>query len=164
MEYCSPLWAGAPASQLAQLDTVEPRPSRSLESRVMKLSLWACHFAITQRLVVSLSSSASFCSLAPSALSMLRPLRFLQGAQGPPDSLVVKLPKSRITAHHSFVPIFAACGTNFHILFNLIIPSRPSRQLLTSISDHPLSKTMIFCTPVKPSVSPLPHQFPVPPS
>ena len=35
-----------------------------------------------------------------------------------------------------------------HILFNLIPPSRSSRQLFTSISDHPQSKTMIFSTTV----------------
>ena len=45
---------------------------------------------------------------------------------------------------------FPACGTNFHIPFNVILPPRSLRQLLTTISDHPESKTMIFLRPFDP--------------
>ena len=64
-----------------------------------------------------------------------------------------------ISTHlHSFVPLFfPTCGINFHILFNHILPSRSSRQLFTTISDRPQSKTMIFSTLVNP---PLPHRNP----
>uniref|UniRef100_A0A8C4QE33 Uncharacterized protein n=1 Tax=Eptatretus burgeri TaxID=7764 RepID=A0A8C4QE33_EPTBU len=49
---------------------------------------------------------------------------------------------------------FPACGTNFHTLFNLILPFKSSRQLFTTISNHLLSNTMTFSTPVKPLSTP----------
>ena len=73
MEYCSPLWAGSPASHLAQLDARKPRPSRLLEFPTMKLSLWAYHFAIAARLVVSLSFTVSSLVLHPLLMSRFVP-------------------------------------------------------------------------------------------
>ena len=42
------------------------------------------------------------------------------------------------------------CGTNFHILFNVILPSRSLKQLFTTTSYFPPSKSSIFYTPVNP--------------
>ena len=56
---------------------------------------------------------------------------------------------SLLTSSHSFL-FFPACRINFHILFNLILPSTSSRQLFTTISGYPKSKTMIFSTLVTP--------------
>ena len=101
----------------------------------MKLSLWAYHFTITDRLVVSLSSTKLLSGLAPSALFMLCPPQVSAGdTRSANNPFLVKLPKSRITAHlYSFVSLFSACGINFHILFNLILPSRSSRPKFTTI-------------------------------
>ena len=81
MEHCSPLWAGSPASHLSQLNTVESTPSRLLESSVLKLNVRAYHFAIGDRLVVSLSSTAYFLVLHPLLFPCVvrPPPRFLQG-------------------------------------------------------------------------------------
>ena len=58
------------------------------------------------------------------------------------NPLLVKVPKYR---NHCSPPLirssfFSTCGITFHILFNYILPSRSSRQLFTTISDHPQSK------------------------
>ena len=67
------------------------------------------------------------------------------------NALLLKLPKSRITAHlHSFVSL-PACRINFHMLFNHIFPSRSSKQLFTAISHRPQFKIMIFSTLVIPT-------------
>ena len=84
------------------------RPSISLESLAMKPSLWAYHFAIANRSVVSLCllpphvwtcTLCPFCALSPQvAAGRTRSTR---------NPVPVKLPKSRITAYlHSFVPLF----------------------------------------------------------
>ena len=88
-EYCSPLWAGSPASRLAQLDVVETKAfniigifSDGAES--MSLSLHHCR----QVGGLSVLFYHLLSGLAPSALSMLcppSPLRFLQGTHGPPS-------------------------------------------------------------------------------
>jgi len=50
--------------------------------------------------------------------------------------------------------LFLAFRINFHILFNVILPSSSSRQLFSAISDCPQSKTMIFSTLVNPTQIP----------
>ena len=134
----------------------KPKPATSSESLTLKSSLWAYHFPISDRSVVSLSSTTSFlvlhsllfmCFVHPSP----NPQIYSGYTQSTINPLLVKLPKSRITAHlHSFVPLFfpPTFGTNFHILFNLILPSKPSGQLVTTTSDNPPSKTMIFSVPL----------------
>ena len=67
------------------------------------------------------------------------------------NPLLVKLPKSRITAHHHpFIPLIFTSGTNSHTLFNPNLSSRFSKQLVTTISYLFPSKTMILSTPVNP--------------
>jgi len=61
-----------------------------------------------------------------------------------------------LTSTHLFLFFFPTRAIAFHTLFNLLIPSRSSRQLFTTISSHSTSKTVIFSTPVKPP----PHHFP----
>ena len=72
MDFCSPLWARTPASHFAQLDAVEikPRPSRLVESLMMKLSVRADQFPITDRSVVTVVHCL-LPDLAPSVLSVL---------------------------------------------------------------------------------------------
>ena len=71
-------WSTAIASGLAPhlhvllgLMPWKPRPSRLLETSTMKPSLWAGHFAITDRPVISLVFYYILSGLAPSALSVL---------------------------------------------------------------------------------------------
>ena len=87
-------WSTALPSGLALLPRVllsltpwKPRPSRLLESPVMKLSLWVYHYAIADRSVVSLSSTAFFLVLHPLLFPCFVSPRFLQDTE------------SRITAH-----------------------------------------------------------------
>ena len=83
--------------------------------------------------------------LAPFALSLLcTPKVSARHTQSTTNPILVKLPKSRITAHlHSFLPLFfPACETIFHILFNLILPLQVSKTAVHH--DRPQSKTMIF--------------------
>ena len=176
MEYCFPLWADSPASHIAQLDAVETKAFKLIgisrnETELMDLSF---HH---RRQVGGLSVFYHLLSgFAPSALSVLcAPFTpFLQVSAGHIRSTtnphLVKLPIFRITAHlHSFAPLFLpACGTNFYILFNLILPFRSSKQLFITISDCPQSKTMIFSTlintPNYPTPIPLSSKLPVFPS
>ena len=58
-----------------------------------------------------------------------------------------------------FFFFFPTCGTNFNILFNVILPSRSSRQLFTTISDNAQSET-IFSVLVNPTQI-TPDIFPV---
>ena len=68
--------------------------------------------------------------------------------QQPPPSETAKIQNHR--SHTLICSSFPTRGTNFHTLFNFVLPSWSSRQLLTTISNHRPSKTMIFSTPVKP--------------
>ena len=98
MEYCSPLWADASVSHLAQLVAKETKAFK-----INGMKLWAYeaesayHFHIADRLVVW-----SFCLLpplgpAPSALSMLcTPQGFAGCTRSISNPQLVKLPKSRI--------------------------------------------------------------------
>ena len=140
MEYCSPLVAGSSASHLAQLDAVENKAfniigiPRDVFGTIASPSLtgrWSLcllpHFFWT-------------CTLCPlRALSLPGNCRTHTVHRSP---LLVKRPKSRPTAHlHSFSPCFSHCGTTFNTLFNLILPSRSSRQLFTTISSQPHPKS-----------------------
>jgi len=139
------LCAGSP-NILLSLTLWKPRPLRLLESLTMKQSLWAYHFTITDRSVVSLSSTTSFQVLHPLLFPCFNPLlpgfcRAHTVDYHPPSGETTKIQDHL----HSFVPLFSpTCGSNFPILFNLIPPSRSSRQLFTTTSDHSQFKTMIF--------------------
>ena len=86
MDSCSLLWAGSPASHLAQLDAVETKAFKIIgvchdEAETMGLSL--CH----RRQVCGLSIFFHLISdLAPSALSVLcpPPPRYPKDTRGPP--------------------------------------------------------------------------------
>ena len=114
---------------------------------MLVLSLWAYHFTIADRSVVSFFYYL-ISGVAASVLSVIcSPTQVSAGhTRSTINSLLVKLLESGISAHlHSFVPLFfPTCGINFHILFNLMLPSMSSKQLITTISDHHHSKTMIF--------------------
>ena len=49
----------------------------------------------------------------------------------------------------------------FHILFNVMLPSRSSRHLCTTISDCPQSKNIIFYILVNPPEIPPPSNYPI---
>ena len=90
--------------------------------------------------------------LSPPALSAICPHHISSGRlRSASNSLLVKLPKSRIVAHlHSFIPLFSPFGINSLTLFNPILPSRSSKQLFTTTSYRPPSNSSIFSTPVNP--------------
>ena len=108
MEDCSPLWAGAIASHLSWLHAVETKAFRIIgisRGEAESLGLSLSH----RRQVGGLS--VFFCvlnGLAPSALSAICPHQISAGcSRSANNPLLVKLPKSRITAHlHSFIPLF----------------------------------------------------------
>ena len=81
------------------------------------------------------------CLLPPSFLVSSPLPRYLQGACGPPQlSSVQSLKmKNHCSPLLFFPPLFAACGTNFCIFFDLMIHSKSSRLLFSTISDHPKS-------------------------
>ena len=90
MEYCSSLWAGTPASHLAQLDAMETKAYKIIgmsHDEAESMGLLLSH----RRQVGGLSVFYRLLSgLAPSALSILcspHP-RFLQVTYGPPLSLL----------------------------------------------------------------------------
>ena len=157
MEYCSPLWAGSPASHLAQLDTVETKTFKIIGiscagAEYVGLSL--CHHRKVGglRLLPPPFWSCALCFVPP-------PPGFCAAYTVHHQPLLVKLPISRInTSTHLFL-FFPVCETNFHILFNLVLPYRSSRQLFTAISNCPQSKTMTFSTLVNPIQ--IPPNFPV---
>ena len=88
MEYCSPLWAGAPASHLSRLQAVETMAFRIngiSRDEAESLGLSLSH----RRQVGGLSvffRLISGLTLPLPALSAMCPLIFLQGAQGPPTT------------------------------------------------------------------------------
>ena len=99
MEYCClPSGLVLLPYTLLSLMPWKPKPSRSLQSPAMKPSRRGYDFPIADRSVVYLASSTSFLFLHPLSspwfVSTINPL-------------LVKLSKSRITAHlHSFAPLF----------------------------------------------------------
>ena len=109
MEYCSPLWAGAPTSHLSRLHAAEIKAFRIIgfsrdEAESLGLSLSHSRQVIDVSVFYCLSGLTPLLCL-PSVLPI-----FPQDAQSPPAKpLLVKLPKSRITAHlHSpllFLPL-----------------------------------------------------------
>ena len=148
MEYCSPLWAGAPASHLSRLHAVETKAFRIIgisRDEAESLGLSLSH----RRLVGGLSVFYRLLSsLAPPALSAICPHHISAGrSRSANNPLLVKLPKSLLIFTLSFL-FFPAFGINSHTVFNPIFPSRPSKQLFTTTSYHPPSKSSIFCTPL----------------
>ena len=119
-------------------------------SRCMKPSLWAIT-SPSQTVLWSLHLRCLLSGLAPSDVSVLclSPTpRFLQSTHSPPSNpFCWNYLNTGITANlHSILLFFTAHGTNFHIIFNLILPSQSSRQLYTTTSNRPQYKTMILST------------------
>ena len=114
--------------------------------------VFGSHSLTAGRSVVFLSSTVSSPASPPPLCLRYVPPIFPQGARGPPATpLLIKLPKSRITAHlHSFIPLFSCFGTNLHTLLSPSLPSRSSKQLFTTISYLPPSISSIFSIPVNP--------------
>ena len=122
----------------------------------MRLSLWASHSITAGWSVVFLSSTVSS-PASPPLLSAICPHRISTGCSRSANKpLLLKLPKSRITAHlHSFISLFLPTfGINSLTLFNPILPFRSSKQLFTT-TYRPPSKSSIFSTPINP-----PSKFP----
>jgi len=116
----------------------KPRLSRSLKYLGMKLSLRAYHFAIGDRSVVSLSSTASFMVLHPLPSPCSPPLPpdicRTHGPPAIPSSWNCLNPEPLLTSTHLFL-FFPTYRTEFHTLFNRILPCRSSRQLFNTISS-----------------------------
>ena len=125
MEYCSPLWAGAPASHLSRLQAMETKAFRIIgisRNEAESLGLSLSH----RRLVSGLSVFYHLLSiLALPALSAICPHHISTGcSRSANNPLLVKLPKSQITAHlHSFIPLFPR-------LWNKLPHSRQSHSSL----------------------------------
>ena len=97
-----------------------------MESLTMKLSLWAYHLAISDK-SVSPSPSTSFLvlHLLPSpCIVFLTPSQVFAGCKwSTSNSLLMKLPKSRIAAHlHSFIVDFGSF-TRRELLVNRMLPT-----------------------------------------
>ena len=87
------------------------------------------------------------CSICDMSRPYLR--RALKVRQQPPSGKTTKMKNhcSSSLFHSSFFQTFGTCS---HTLFNPTFPSRSSKQLFTSISYLPPSKTTIFSTPFNP--------------
>ena len=140
MEYCSLLWTGAPAPHLCQLHAVETKAFRIIGiSRdeaafgSLTLSLQAGHWSFLL-LAPPLQSR-------PPALSAICPHHISAGrSKSANNPLLVKLPKSRITAHlHSFIPLFP------HLWYKLphSIQSHSSLQTFKTVVHHHLLQSPI---------------------
>ena len=144
MEYCSPIWVGAPASHLWK-----PRHFGPSASPATRLSLWASHSLTTGRSVIFLSSTVSS-PVSPPALSAICPHHISSGRlRSANNSLLVKLPKSRIVAHlHSFIPLFS----HFWNKLPHSLQSHSSLQVFkTAVHHHLLSPPIQnFPTPTNP--------------
>ena len=121
VEYCSPLWAGDPASHLAQLDAVEAKAFKIIgisrdEAESMSLSFHHRRQvggrSVFHRLLPG---------LAPSVLSVLCPPQVPPGhTRSTINPLLVRLSKSRITAQlHLFVrssfPVYGSTSSQISI-------------------------------------------------
>jgi len=142
MECCSLLWTGAPASHL---DYVESKDLKIIgishdEARAQALLFWSGR--LVGGLSLSLSAFQLFSHIAPSALSVSGTPQHLKEAHVlPVNPLLVKFPKSRLTAPvNSFIPHFS-CLWN-HLPETVL--SHPSLQDLS----HPQFCPMIFITPL----------------
>ena len=129
-------------------------------SSVVRLSLWASHSLITGRSVVFLSSTVSSPVSSLCSVCDLSPPYFrtaLKVRQQPPSAKTTINHESLLTFTLSFL-FFPDFGINSLTLFNLILPSRPSKQLFTT-TYRPPSKSSIFSTPDNP---PKPTSFKLP--
>ena len=155
MEYCSPLWAGAPTSHLSRLHAVETKAFMIIgisrdEAESFGLSLPHCRQVGGLSVFYHLLSGITPPSPLPALSAICSPLpRMLKVCEQPPS---VKLPKSRITAHlHAFIPLFSR-------LWNKLPHSIQSHSSLhafkTAVHHHLLSsphpKASIFSSPVNP--------------
>ncbi len=123
----------------------------------MKLTPRAFHSLTAGRLVVFLSSTDSSLALPPQLSLGSVPQIFLQVAQYLPATLLwlnCQNQDSLLTFTPSFL-FSPASGTNFLTLFNPTPPSRTLKQLFTTISYLPPSKTLIFSTPANFTPNPL---------
>ena len=167
MEYCSPLLAGSPASHPAQLDAVETKAFNitgisHAEAESMGLSL-SHHREVSGLSVFYLLLSG----LAPSALSVLCHPQVSAGCIRSINPLLVKLPKSRITAHlHPLVPLYSP-SVEPTSTFSSISFFPPDLQASCSLPSQIIRhlKTEIFSSLINPpSPSSHPFKFPVFPS
>ena len=138
----------------------KPRHFGSLASPAMRLILWASHSLTAGRSEVFVFYRL-LSGVTPLLCLRFVPTIFPQGAQGPPTTPSGNTTKitnhfSPSLFHSSFLPTF---GTNSLTLFNPILPSRPSKQLFTTISYHPPSNSSIFSTPDNPP-KPTSYKFP----
>ena len=146
MEYCSPFWAGPPASYLSRLHAVETKAFMIIgisRNEAESLGLSLSH----RRQVGGLSLIYRLLSgLAHPALSAICPHHIYAGtSRSANNPLLVKLPKSRITAHlHSFIPLFSAFGINPLTLFNPILPSRSSKPVHHHLLSSPIQILDLF--------------------
>ena len=95
MEYCSPLWAGAPASHLSRLHAVETKAFRFIGISCGEAESFG--FSLSHRRQVGSLSVFYFIlyGLAPSAVSAIRPHHISAGhSRSANNPLLVKLPKS----------------------------------------------------------------------
>ena len=144
MEYCSPFWAGAPASHLTQPDAVETKAFKFIgisidEAESLGQSLSQCRQVSSLSIFYSLPSG-----LAPSALSILCPHAPLQVSAGCTWSPISPLqnsqhPESLLTSTHSF-HFFFSC------LWNQLphsLQSRSSIHLFKTAVPHHLKSPPI---------------------
>ena len=143
MKYCSPLWAGTPASHLTLLDAVETKAFRIIgssrdEAESLGLSLCHCRQVGALCRLLPLFSSLPLCPLH--ALSLPTPEVSAGHTWTTSNPFLVKLPKSRTTAHlNSFVPIFFC-------LWNQLpdsLQSHSSLQVFKTAVHHHLNSSPI---------------------
>ena len=156
MEYCSPLWAGAPAFHLSRLHAAETKAFRITgisrdEAESLGLSLCHCRqvggLSVFYRLLSGLAPPPPPCSVCEMSPPYFR--RALRVRPQPPSGKTTKIKNQCSTSlfHSSFSP---PLEKNSLTLFNPILPSRPSKQLFTTTSYRPPSKTTICSTPIYP--------------
>ena len=109
MEYCSPLWAGFPASYLSQLDAVETKAFKiigitSTEVDSMGLSIFHRRQVSGLCFLPPPLGSCTLCTFC----ALFHPQFSAGRTRSTIKSFLVNLPKSRIMAHlHSLVPYLA---------------------------------------------------------
>ena len=111
MEYCSPLWADAPASHLSRLHAVETKAFRIIDisrDEAESLGLSLSHHRQVGGLSVFYRLLSSLAPPPPPALSAICPHHISAvRSRSANNPFLVKLPQSRIAAHlHSFIPLF----------------------------------------------------------
>uniref|UniRef100_A0A8C4NF36 Reverse transcriptase domain-containing protein n=1 Tax=Eptatretus burgeri TaxID=7764 RepID=A0A8C4NF36_EPTBU len=154
MEYCSPLWAGAPASHLSRFHVVETKAFRIIaisrdEAESLGFLLSHCRQVGGVSIFYRLLSGLTPPPIPRSVCDMFPP--YFRRALKVRQKLLLNYQnhESLLTFTLSFL-VLPAFGINSLTLFNPILPSRRSKQLFTTIY-HPPSKLSIFSTPVNPT-------------